>query len=114
MRIDHRNILTPTELAKGGIAKVMDSIKKNALDIFVVKSARVEEEMAIMSIERAERLLYLEEIIDKVIDAEILREFEERKSFGFEPVEFEPDPTIQLSEEERYVPRRKRQKEGVL
>lgn len=114
MKIDHRNIYTPTELSKGGISKVIESIKKNAAEIFVVRSSRSDEEMAIMSVERAEHLLHLEEILDRYVDAQILQEFEERKVLGFEPVDFEPDPSIQLSEEERYIPRSKRQKAGAL
>lgn len=114
MKIDHRNIYTPTELAKGGIAKVIDSIKKDSAEVFVIKSSRAEEEMAIMSIERAEHLLEIENIIEDVIDIDILQEFERRKEFGFKPVDFEPDPTVHLTEEERYVPRSKRKKAGVL
>lgn len=114
MKIDHRNTFTPTEIIKGGLRKVTEAIKKDSSEVFIIRSARAEEEMAIMSVEQAEQLLHIQKTFDDIIDQEILSEFHARKEKGFEAIEIEVDPNIVLTDEERYVPRRKRHKAGAL
>lgn len=116
MKIDHRNTLTPTEIIKGGLKQVQKAIKQNSEEVFVVRSSRSDEEMAIMSVTQAEQLFDLQEVMDLLVDEIVLDEFYARKekSGGFDVIEIPLDPSIVLSKEERYVPRSKRQKAGAL
>lgn len=117
MKIEHRNIFTPTDIIKhGGLKQVQESIKRNFEEVFVVRSSRNEEEIAIMSVAQAEQLFDLKEVVDELIDEMVLNEFHERKQKdgGLVAIEIPIDPSVTLSDDERYVSRRRRREAGVL
>lgn len=116
MKIEHRNTYTPTEVIKGGLSKIQAAIKQDSNEVFIIRSSRTEEEMAIISVEQAEILFDLRDQMDRIIDEITLNEFYERrdKEGGFDSVEIQVDPSVVLSDDEKYIPRKKRRKEGAL
>lgn len=115
MIIEHRNTLTPTDLKrKDGFTRVKVAIQDDPSQIFVVRSPREEEEVALMSVENAERLMAIEKRFNKFIDAAVFHEFERRQELGAESYALSDVPDIELDEDDIYTPIAVLEEEGVL
>lgn len=115
MIIEHRNTLTPTELKrKDGFARVKVAIQDDPSQVFVVRSSREEEEIVLMSVENAERLMALEERFNKFVDASVFHEFERRQSLALESYELQDVPDVDFDEDDVYVPIAVQEAEGTL
>ncbi|MEI4463852.1 hypothetical protein SZL87_15610 [Exiguobacterium indicum] len=115
MIIEHRNTLTPTDLKrKDGFARVKVAIQDDPSQVFIVRSPREEEEIVLMSVENAERLMALEERFNRFVDSSVFHEFERRQALAPETYALQDVPDVDLDEDDVYVPIAVQEAEGTL
>ncbi|WP_269318451.1 hypothetical protein [Exiguobacterium sp. KJ 601] len=113
MIIEHRNTLTPTDLKrKDGFTRVKVAIQNDPSQVFVVRSPREEEEIVLMSVANAERLMALEERFNRFIDASVFHEFERRQELGLQSHALKDVPGVDLDEDDVYIPLALQKEEG--